>query len=324
MAIVENKSGTTFNLTSLKLGFGDLVVSDDFNQLDQDFSASHPAQLATASLVSFKKRSTFAQNSFGQNIQESNHVSNDGIEDFEFVDLGPKLLQEKDRFDILTLKDIPIFKKYIYELSNTNQDVFVSYNFKVPEGIHIPSGSIIIYNYNDSKHSLGSWLGETKISEKYQNDEVSLELGTTFVIKVQTIIKSYLISKSDAESYYEEEDNESAADSVDSNDEFSDDSDGDYSDDNHSNDDKDILSDFEDDKKDNQEPKFMETTIKLSLKNNSSLEPANIICKYPIITGKIINMSEKPNKIKNGFYHYNFLVEPLANLEFKLKIIYQI
>jgi hypothetical protein len=301
MASVYNNTGTLFDLTSLKLGFGNLTSSPPVIEEDNDKNNYSSERKVMASAA--RMRMPSSEEEKDEKIYESNQVGNDGLEDFEFVDLGSQTLAEHGNFDILSLVDIPIHKVYYFKIANLNTEIEFGYKMIIPPKTHIPSGDVVIYNFDKEEHKLKSYIGKSHIDEKFQNDELDIILSTTNLIRVQCLVKTSVENKKRRE--------------VDDN----------------------IITDarlkkashqniYNDDEKKEIEvivkkdvPKIKKTNINCTFTNNSSKSDATIIATYPVPKGKIINMTKKYSRIKDGMMEFMLTVPPLSSETLTTQIV---
>lgn len=349
MALVHNNTGVIFNLTSLKLGIGDPApmssayganFAEEYEEEHLESKRASPRRMMKmsasahpASLMAMApSASAIASAPMPTEVYESNTVENDGVEDYEFIDIGPQTLGDHGRFDILSLADIPIRKIYFYEIRNTslgsNTSIDFGYKMVIPKDTHIPSGEIVIYSFDKENNKFGTYLGKSNIKEQFQQDEMDIKLGTTNLVRVQTTVNEV------EEDKFHDEDVDIDLE------------DADFETTNFDSHQLQSLLNLERKarsargggslppkiklsdinvllKKD--VPKIKHTTIESTFTNNSAKSPAYVIASFPVpYREKILDMTCKYSRIKNGMMEFNLVIPPSKTLPFHCEITTQL
>lgn len=366
VADVINDTGNNFNVTSLNISMSadpqinvPRAPSPAPGQMQMKMQMKRRKESTSSSLQLLSLASETESNDSNNDIRNdaneeaddivinSDYSGNDnGIEEYDTLDLGPQTIQEKNKFDILNLTNITAEKIFLFDLINRNTKVILAYRFIVPEGAHISSGPITTYNYNSTEKQLGEYLGQGYLSEKFQHDEIELKLIVSTTIRANCVIteeiKEERISREDScnldnDQYKYDEIEYDDNDYNKSNQQFiqtesENESDLDYYDDNRKleietrvrkpemrwggTEDYNILFKVA--------PKVKVTTIKCKLVNNSNQE-SDVILKYPVPQEKIISVSQK-KYITNKQYkmEFNVFLQPLESINWICKIITKI
>lgn len=297
-AIIRNDTGVIFKLTDLQLGIGDPKMSSSTTLYENEASeVLRPVAMSQRKVMLSASAAPSAAPS-APNIYETNDISNaEGMEDFGTVSTGEQTLEKNARLDILSLADVPIHKLYYYEIQHRNSTVEMGYRMIVPDDVHITSGNILIYNFNTHEKKLGNFLGSTKIGEQFQKDEVNIILGPSSLVRAECTISSMERTEDDdtyeahgaleAHSLYQEKLLEKNRIEIDT-----------------------------------KLPRIEEINIVCNFTNNSNKDVAHIVATYPLPTiGKIVEISNKPFRVKNGKMEYNIRLQPSSKVVFKCTII---
>jgi hypothetical protein len=292
MAVIKNTTGVIFNLSALKLGLGDPAPYQE-NEVAPTGAATPAAERTTMRRGASRLALVAASPMMPPPVYESNTVSNEGVEDFEFIDIGPQTLAEHGRFDILSLVDIPIRKLYFYEISNNNTRMETGYRMIIPKDTHIPSGPIVIYNFNTKQKKLGMYLGSSMIKEQFQQDEMDVILGLSSLVRGECIVTS--LDAPDAEDVEDMEHYASKSKLKSLN----------------------IVI-----RKD--APRIRYTTVECTFTNNSSKDAAIVVASYTLpYNEKLIEMTCKYSRIKNGKMEFNIILAPSSKKIFKCEVTSQ-
>ena len=168
MAAVKNSTGIVFSLSSLKLGVGNPDVAYSASDYYGEEYA-HPSvgykRIKSSSMISTNAAPMMLaaapmgyheeeEKEEGPNLHDANMIENEGIEDFEYIDLGPQTLSETGNFDILSLVNLPVRKLYFYHIypGRGNTNVETGYRLIIPDltrrlgedqkSIHIAAGKL--------------------------------------------------------------------------------------------------------------------------------------------------------------------------------------
>jgi hypothetical protein len=208
-AVIRNDTGVTFDLSSLRLAIGNPALpKDGFGpqidevSLPQSSSYMIEAKLAPRSAMMIagappqmdSRRNEIGYGG-GSTPVEMNEISDDGAEDYGYIDVGRQRLGQKGNFEILNLVNIPIETLYYFEMESGNTDVQLVYQFTVPEETHIPEGDVMMTSYDPETKTPGGYLGQSRIGEHFQGEEVDIKLGNSKLVKAECQIKSFVVDQ---------------------------------------------------------------------------------------------------------------------------------
>ena len=165
---INNASGATYNNAKLKL------ISGDVNTVKEAINTSR---------LMLAKKVAMAEN-FENNLQEKSFFEYHIYELSRTTNLKNN---EKKQIEFVSIKNVPVEKKYVYE-SSKNDKVVVKLEFrnnkKSKLGIPLPKGKVRVFKNDGDNLEL---VGEDKKNHTAENEDVSLMLGNAFDITVQKI-----------------------------------------------------------------------------------------------------------------------------------------
>ena len=165
---INNASGATYNNAKLKL------ISGDVNTVKEAINTSR---------LMLAKKVAMAEN-FENNLQEKSFFEYHIYELSRTTNLKNN---EKKQIEFVSIKNVPVEKKYVYE-SSKNDKVVVKLEFrnnkKSKLGIPLPKGKVRVFKNDGDNLEL---VGEDKKNHTAENEDVSLMLGNAFDITAQKI-----------------------------------------------------------------------------------------------------------------------------------------
>lgn len=197
VAHVTNKTGLTFNLSSMRLSLNNPPILRDADSSDngnhsgleeQEEPPLRRAKVAAVMAPSFSR---------SINLQE---VQTESLEDFRHIEVGPQFLQEAGgQYEILSLSDLALEKLYVYDVDlhnharskDYNSGTLLQFKMTVPDGQIVASGPVTTYGYDVDTRRLGSFLGTTSVDAPLVGgDDLVLSLGTSSIVRAKSEVRN--------------------------------------------------------------------------------------------------------------------------------------
>jgi hypothetical protein len=239
---------------------------------------------ATAFMQDGEEQEESEQEESESEQDDDNHAGvNEGLEDFEHIDLGRQTLKDGGIYDLFSISDIPVDKVYLYDIKEGSQPLRIAYQLLVPQGVHLPAGELSVHAFDkDGSTKIGGFQGRTHIKEQHQGDLLVMPLGTTSLVRVDTLIQIH-------DKTMKQKDGRRI-----------------------------LLSDHQEFIDFSPVKRFV--SIKSTFKNHSSKHVAHVIARYPVpVKGKFLESSCVPSRTKRGHWEFDIEIQPHSEHAFECR-----
>lgn len=280
VATVRNDTGMVFHASSLRIAIGAAHVPVVIQEARMQYKMAGAAPLAARARVSSATQETVKMEE-----RESADVPSLVPEDYKEVIVGPQRIDEQARFDILTLRDLPVRKMYWHTLEDGNTRTTFGWQLSVPRNTVIAPGEVVVYSADATSGEVRTFLGTTYLKEQRDTEELDVVLGSSSVVETETTIQHRTRVPVDKLGKDMDRDEPVGPDTQ------------------------------------NVRVHLSEQWIQTRLTNHSGKHSALVVLRYPIQGRAILKSSRKPDRVRGGKWEFCIELRPSQRMLFKCQIL---